>query len=100
MLSVLVAVSPIALGAVYAIRPTDGRLALMRPISLASIFGGLCGLTAGLINSLRYVGNRGVPFDTPAVLVGLAESLVPLFIAFGSLTVAWLCVAVGMRRHS
>jgi hypothetical protein len=30
--------------------------------------------------------------------IGLAESLGTLFVAFGCLTVAWLCVALGMRR--
>ena len=100
MLSVLVAIIPVFFGGAYALRPTEGKLALMRPISLASIFAGLCGLTAGLINCLRYIGDRGVPINTPAVLIGLAESFVPLFIAFGSLTVAWLCVAVGMRRQA
>ena len=31
--------------------------------------------------------------------VGAAESLVPMFVGFASLTVAWLLVAVGMGRH-
>jgi len=35
-----------------------------------------------------------------AALMGLCESLVPLFASFGSLTVAWLLVALGMRRHA
>jgi hypothetical protein len=36
---------------------------------------------------------------TGVPLLGIAESLVTLFVAFGSLTVAWLCVALGMRRQ-
>jgi hypothetical protein len=31
--------------------------------------------------------------------VGAAEALVTLFVSFGCLTVAWLCVALGMRRN-
>ena len=30
--------------------------------------------------------------------VVLAEAVIPTFIAFACLTVAWLCVAMGMRR--
>jgi hypothetical protein len=30
----------------------------------------------------------------------VAEALVPLFVAFGSLAVAWIGAAVGLRRHS
>ena len=100
MLSVLVAIVPVFMGAAYALRPTEGKLALMRPISLASLFAGLCGLTQGLMITLRNMGDRGIPLNTPSVLIGLAESLVPLFLAFGSLTVGWLCVTAGMRRHS
>ena len=37
--------------------------------------------------------------DWHIVAVGSAESLVPLLLAFGSLTVAWLCVAAGFRRQ-
>jgi len=32
-------------------------------------------------------------------LISLAESLVPIFLGFGALAVAWLCVAVGMWRR-
>ena len=34
------------------------------------------------------------------IAVGAAESMVPLTLAFGALTFAWLCVAIGMRRNS
>ena len=33
------------------------------------------------------------------VAMGLAESLFPLFFAFGCLTVAWLCVTLGLWRR-
>lgn len=36
--------------------------------------------------------------DWRIAAIGSAESLVPLFLAFGSLTVAWLCVANGFHR--
>jgi uncharacterized membrane protein len=32
------------------------------------------------------------------VFVSVAEALIPTFVAFACLTVAWLCVAMGMRK--
>jgi hypothetical protein len=100
-LTLLVAVVPMVMGVVYAIRPTESRLALMRPLSLASIFAGLCGMLAGFINMSRLISASAagaVTFNHGAA--GFSESLVPLFVAFGCLTVAWLCVALGMTRDS
>jgi hypothetical protein len=34
------------------------------------------------------------------MLMGLSESLIPPFVAFAFLAVAWLLVAVGMRRQA
>ena len=42
-------------------------------------------------------GVRNGPWTTN-LAIGSAESLIPLFLAFGCLTVAWLCVAAGLRR--
>lgn len=99
LLSMLVSVLPLFAGLAYAIRPNEQRLALMRPLSLAGLFAGLCGLVVGLINVLRMVWVNEPPLNYRIVAVGAAESLVALFLAFGSLTVAWLCVAFGFRRQ-
>jgi hypothetical protein len=98
LLSIVVALVPIGMGILYAVRPTEGRLALMRPLSLAGLFAGLAGLLSGLMNGLMHVSmSPGIPPERLALWV--SESLVPLFIAFGSLTVGWLCVALGMTRR-
>ena len=99
LFSLFVGVLPLGFGVAYAIRPTDQRLALMRPISLASIFAGLSGSLSGAINVLRMVWITQPPVDTSVVAVGSAEALVPMFVAFGSLTVAWLCCTVGLKRQ-
>ena len=96
--SLIVAVTPAFLGASYAVKPTEAKLALMRPLSLAGLFAAIGGLVAGLINLLRATAVRDVPLASNAQLMGLAESLVPLFVACGSLTIAWLLVALGLRR--
>ena len=99
LLSLLVTVFPLAAGVAYLVRPTEQRLALMRPISLAGIFSGLGGAVLGLMNVLRSFAINDPPPPPRIMALGAAESLVTLFVAFGCLTVAWLCVALGMRRN-
>jgi hypothetical protein len=99
LLSLLVTLFPLAAGAAYMIRPTEQRLALMRPISLAGLFSGLAGTVLGFMNVLKAYWTHDPPPAAHILAVGTAESLVPLFVAFGCLTVAWLCVALGMRRN-
>jgi hypothetical protein len=56
------------------------------------------GATLGAINVLRGIWMSEGAVDWRIAAIGSAESLVPLFLAFGSLTVAWLCVAIGFHR--
>lgn len=100
LVSLIVGVLPMGAGLAYVVRPTEGRLALMRPLSLAGIFAGLGGFLSGLISIFHMIATSPTPVAFNLVSVGVAESLVPLFVAFGSLTVAWLCAAIGMQRHA
>ena len=97
--SLFVTLFPLVAGIAYAIRPTEQRLALMRPISLVGIFSGLTGAMLGFMNVLRSFAIHDPPPPPRIMALGAAESLVTLFVAFGCLTVAWLCVALGMRRN-
>ena len=97
-LSLLISIFPLVAGGAYLVRPTEQRLALMRPISLVGIFSGLTGAVLGLMNSLIWLANNESESSHRVMAVGVAESLVTLFVSFGCLTVAWLCVALGMRR--
>jgi hypothetical protein len=100
LVSMLMGIVPLGFGLLYAARPTEHRLALMRPLSLATIFAGIHGATLGVVNAFVYVANRpAVTFTTPAVLVGVAEALTTLVFDFGCLMVAWICVAVGLWRR-
>lgn len=98
LFSLFVGILPLGFGIRYAVRPTEARLAMMRPISLAGIFAGLSGTVSGFINVLSHVWRTDPP-SMSIMAVGAAEALVTLLVAFGSLTVAWLCVAVGLRRQ-
>jgi hypothetical protein len=93
-------VGALGMAIAYAIKPTESRLALMRPLSLASIFAALCSWAAGLATVLSGLAASGRgPIDWAAVSAGLAECMVPVFVAFGFLAVAWLLVAAGLRRQ-
>ena len=97
-LSILLGVVPLGMGIVYAIWPSEQRLALMRPLSLATIFAALSGSVLGLLNVLKGVGASQTA-EWTRISPGLAESLVPVFFGFSCLTAAWLCVAVGLWRR-
>lgn len=98
-LGIVVALATSAYAALYAWRPSEARLALMRPLSLATIFAALCSFSVGAANvldglSVDEIGST----DWRAAVKGTSETFVALFVAFGCLTIAWLCVALGIRR--
>ena len=97
LICMLVSVLPLIGGGAYLFRPSEQRLAMMRPLSLAGIFAGLSGLSLGLINTLRGLWTEP-PRDMRIIWLGTAESLVTLYVAFSCLMLAWLLVAAGMRR--
>jgi hypothetical protein len=99
MLSVFIGIVPLGMGVVYAVWPSEQRLALMRPLSLATIFAAVSGTTLGLLNILVGIGTSESPRFTRVAFIGLSEALVPIFTGFGCLTAAWLAVAVGLWRR-
>jgi hypothetical protein len=95
-------VGALGMAIAYVTRPTERKLALMRPLSLASIFAAVCSWAAGLAAVLRGLAASGPRYDRidmSAVFAGLSECMAPLFVAFAFLAVAWLLVAVGLRRQ-
>jgi hypothetical protein len=102
LLTIFIGFAPLLMAVVYFARPTDRNLALMRPLSLTGIFGALCGVVGGFIVGLRGIGVDGplTPDAYPRIAIGFAEALVPVFVCFGNLTIAWLLVALGMRRSA
>ena len=90
---------PLGYAILYAFRPSEQRLALMRPLSLAAIFAAIHATALGVLNFFRGLGMSETRALTNAGLIGLSESVVPIFFAFGCLMLAWLCVAIGMSRR-
>jgi hypothetical protein len=97
--SMLMGVLPLALAVVYAIWPTEQRLTLMRPLSLATIFAALSGTVLGVLNVFLYMSRSEPPTFSHVAVLGLSEALFPTFLGFGLLTAAWLCVALGLWRR-
>ena len=100
-LTMAVAIVAFGLAVAYVFRPTEQKLVLMRPVSLAAIFATVSGLLGGWIVLLQ-----GLPATPDGhILVaslsqGIAESLTVGFVSFGLLAAGWMLVAVGMlRRH-
>jgi hypothetical protein len=86
---------------VYAVRPTEARLALLRPLSLAAIFGAICSMSVGAASALSSAAANATSPKWPEILLqGLSEACIPPFVAFGLLAVAWLLVTAGMRRQA
>ncbi len=53
LFSIIISFLPLIAAAAYLFRPSEQRLAMMRPLSLAGIFAGLNGSSLGAINTLR-----------------------------------------------
>ena len=97
--SMFMGIVPLAMGVVYAVWPSEHRLALMRPLSLATVFAAISGMTVGVLNVFLGMSRNDPPAFDNIAAIGLAESLAPVFFGFGCLTAAWLCVAVGLWRR-
>ena len=101
-LTMVVAVVAFGVAVAYAFRPTEQKLLLMRPLSLAAIFAAVSGLLGGWIAVLG--GIAATPdgqLYMRRVYLGIAESLTVGFVSFGLLAAAWMLVAVGgLRRYA
>ena len=101
-LTMAVAIVAFGLAVAYVFRPTEQKLVLMRPVSLAAIFATVSGLLGGwiaLLASIPATPDGHLP--VPIFYRGLAESLIVGFVSFGLLAAAWMLVAVGgLRRYA
>ena len=97
----VVSLLPLGVAVAYMFRPSERLLALMRPLSLATIFGALTTLLSGLAGTFRAIPtvHTAAGYDVDRIAHGLSETVTPMFVAFSFLAVAWLCVAAGIRRQ-
>jgi hypothetical protein len=84
--------------ALFAWRRDVGKQALVRALTLATLFAIASGLCANLAAVMTHAADHGGP-DVPfMVMQGLAESVAPGILGFTMLSISWLLVAVGSRR--
>jgi F0F1-type ATP synthase membrane subunit c/vacuolar-type H+-ATPase subunit K len=87
--------------ALFAWRPDEGRLAVLKAMSLATGFSMLGGFVAGVAKSLD--GCARLPPDKRDLwpmfaIKGISEASALLILGLALLTLTWLVVAIGLRR--
>ena len=100
-LTMAVAIVAFGLAVAYVFRPTEQKLVLMRPVSLAAIFATVSGLLGGwmaVLASIPATPDGHLP--VASLYRGIAESLTVGFVSFGLLAAAWMLVAVGGLRRT
>ena len=95
----LVCAAPMVVGAMFAYRPSEKLLALMRPLTLAAVFTAISNTSLAFANTFVYWSRRPDPVTGQLLAAQLADTTVVPFVSFGCLAVAWLLVAAGMRRQ-
>ncbi|MBW2704482.1 MAG: hypothetical protein JRF33_27000, partial [Deltaproteobacteria bacterium] len=84
----------LALAVALAIKPSERKLALLRPMSLATIFMVLSGLASNLAavgkNCAMTPGISDQPDLHKFVLLGIGESMAPAILGFSLLALSWM----------
>jgi hypothetical protein len=103
----VVALATLSTAAYFALRPAERTLGIVRPLCAATTYSALAAFFAGVTNGLygvsRLIDGSAGPGPGrlwPVVVGAFAESPIPLVSGFAVVSVAWLLVAVGLRRHA
>ena len=95
----LVSAAPLAMAIAFAFSPNERWLGLMRPLTLAGIFAAIANTCLGFANTFRTL-ERLAPASPPGQFYAmLSEAAIVPFLSFVLLSLAWLCVTLGMRRQ-
>lgn len=102
--TVLVGLAAAGLAASFAARPAEAKLAVVRPLSLAVILASAGSIATGLANSFRMAADQALAVPGTAtppgmLFAGIAEALIVAALGFALTAVAWLLVAIGLRRQ-
>lgn len=87
----------------FMLKPTEVKLGVIRPLSVATTFASVTGFVTGLAATLTKISwelkDGGSAGSSALFLGGISEALIPAIIGFSLLTVAWIAVSLGMRKH-
>ena len=87
----------------FAIRPTERKLAILRPLALSLVFALLAITLAGFANltvALKRVSFPEGKESVSLLLSGLSEGLIPGILGFAVLAVSWALAAFGLKRQA
>jgi hypothetical protein len=85
----------------FARRPDEARLAVLRALTITTLLSSFLAFTAGVAQSLGALMRIPVERrnDWPLfVCKGISESCANLIFGFTLLTLAWLIISIGLRR--
>lgn len=97
MLGLLIAFTPTLAGIWFAIRPSERALSYMRPLTLAGLFAAFCTGALGAMSAAIQLSLHGL--NQQALFGAISELFAAIAVSCAFLTMAWICVAIGMRRH-
>lgn len=90
------------ISAIFARTPRPTRLGVIRALSVAVTFATLSAVAANVMAVFRKVPANPEWAHSPdlplIVMTGLGEAITPAILGFTILSIAWMMVAVGMRR--
>jgi hypothetical protein len=98
LLSIVISAAPMVAGFRFALRPSAARLALVRALTFVGVFITCATLLSGGVNVLIGLARQPPVAPPSEFYMGAAEVLVIPFIGFAFLAVAWVGVAVGLRK--
>ncbi len=85
----------------FAIRPTERKLGVLRPLSLTLVFALISTVFTGFANLLWALTRFPDGKESVQVLLrGLAEGMIPPGVGFAVLAVVWGLAALGLKRQS
>ena len=87
---------PIAIA--FARNADPQRLSIIRALTVALVLASLTGFASGLAATAKYVVREEPKDPLPWLLQGFAESTTNLVLGGGIAVIAWILVAVGVRR--
>ena len=104
----IIGLATLAMAIRFAFRPAERTLAILRPLTAATIASALTAVLLGAanaLNGLKWAMERAAaagqpsPVSVTAILGGAIESLAALAACAALLAVVWVLVAVGLRRQ-
>jgi len=103
ILILIVSVVTLFIAVSFFINPQEKKLAIIKPMSLSTLYVSLLGLCTGLATSFKIAsiqsGEQEIIEISPNFLKAITESFVPPIVGFTFLSIIWLFVAIGMRKY-